>query len=152
MPPGETTSSWLDQKIQAHSPEPKIKSDQDKKSRALIAYQTADKLFGKRHYKQALVAYNVAIDIQPDFSEAYNGRGATNLALGNVQLALDDASRSTRLNANNAIAYYLRGVISYKIGNTKLAKSDLIMAAQLFKEQGNQKEYRIITNLLDKID
>jgi tetratricopeptide (TPR) repeat protein len=123
-----------------------------KSSRASISYQTAEKLLGLRHYQQALISYNAAIDLKSDFPAAYCGRGATHMALGNFQLAVADANRAIVLNPNYAIAYYLRGTANYTIGNLEIAKNNLNMAADLFQEQNNQDEYKRIVRLLKQME
>jgi tetratricopeptide (TPR) repeat protein len=153
MPPDkeDNITVWLDETIRKQSPEA-LKSYQERMDRALLAYKTAEKLFAQRHFQQAVISYNVAIDIKQDYLEAYSSRGATHLALGNHQLALDDASKATKLNSQYAMAYYVRGAANYALGDIGLAQNDLIVAAQLFQKQNNSKEFSRIIKLLGEIE
>lgn len=119
--------------------------------RASTAYQEADKLLGLNKYQQALISYNLAIDLKPDFAEAYCGRGAVHTALGNFQLALADANRAIMHNPNYSIAYYLRGTVNYALGNLEIAKNNLMVAANLFKATGKKHEYTRVVRLINQI-
>ncbi|GHV07508.1 hypothetical protein AGMMS50229_14480 [Campylobacterota bacterium] len=48
-------------------------------------------------HKQAIIEYSRAIDLDPNFSSAYNNRGSTYMLLGDYDRALSDAKQACKL-------------------------------------------------------
>ena len=70
---------------------------------------------GNNHGKQgefdkAVVAFDEAIRLKPDFTNAYNNRGNAKAELGQHEDAIADFDRAIELNPNDADLYYNRGV------------------------------------------
>jgi tetratricopeptide (TPR) repeat protein len=125
---------------------------QNESNRALAAYQIANQQFGLGHYPQAIVSYHAAIRLQPDAAQAYHGRGTAYAALRDFDLALRDASQAIVLDPNYALAYYLHGAVSYAIGNLEMAKTNLALAADLFRKADQQTDYEKVIGLLKNIE
>ncbi|MBN1472322.1 MAG: tetratricopeptide repeat protein [Syntrophaceae bacterium] len=86
-------------------------------------------------YKKALSLYQAlpqkaieylseAIKLKPDYTEAYDKRGAAYSNQGNYQLAINDFNEVIRLNPDDANAYNNRGVAYYKLGQYQRAIED----------------------------
>ena len=89
--------------------------------------------FDLGNYDQALAAYSRAIELQPDFAEAYNNRAYTYMKLEKYELALPDLDQAIRLRPNYVNALINRGDIHnyyYQI-NPDLAISDYDQALDL---------------------
>lgn len=73
----------------------------------------------------ALKDYDKAIEMDPENSEFYTNRGATNARLGDYPRALEDLARALELNPGNDNAYLNRSVLYYQTGQFDLALADL---------------------------
>ena len=60
-------------------------------------------------FKEAIAAYDRAIKVSPDASEAYNNRGLAYHKLGQIGNALKDYDQAIKLNPNFTDALYNRG-------------------------------------------
>ncbi|MEN3183548.1 MAG: tetratricopeptide repeat protein, partial [Atribacterota bacterium] len=63
----------------------------------------------EKRYKEAVQAYNVLLELRPDYPEGYVNRGNAYFALGEVEKAIADYSRAIDLRPNFAEAYNNRG-------------------------------------------
>jgi tetratricopeptide (TPR) repeat protein len=64
-----------------------------------------------RDYAAAIAAYSSAIQLKPDFAEAYNNRGFAYYLNGNPEVAIADFTRAIELRPNYPKAYNSRGVV-----------------------------------------
>ena len=60
-------------------------------------------------YEEAIADFDMAIDKNPNYSEAYDQRGVSNYFLEQYEKAITDFNEAIRLNPNNAEIYYRRG-------------------------------------------
>ncbi|MEW5861656.1 MAG: tetratricopeptide repeat protein [Cyanobacteriota bacterium] len=58
-----------------------------------------------RRWQKAIEDYTQALDINPNFTEAYTNRGVARFDLGDTQGAIDDYTLALQLNPNFAVAY-----------------------------------------------
>lgn len=84
-----------------------------------------------QRYEAALVAFNKAIELVPDYTLAYNNRGNTYRGLGNHKVALTDFSRAIELDPDYAIAYNNRGNTYHDLQDYTTALMDFDQAIQL---------------------
>jgi len=63
----------------------------------------------KGDYKAAIADYNKAVELDPKFVGAYNGRGDAKLNMGNYDGAIADYTKAIELNPQLAFAYNSRG-------------------------------------------
>ncbi|MBD2018252.1 serine protease [Microcoleus sp. FACHB-53] len=88
-------------------------------------------LYDKGNYKGAILAYNQAIQINPNYAAAYNDRGNARNNLGDYQKALADYNRAIELNPNDAAAYNNRGNARNNLGDYQEALADYNRAIEL---------------------
>ena len=81
--------------------------------------------------EHALSALNKAIDLEPDFVEAYNNRGAAKNLLGRHQDAIADYDITIRLKSDYAEAYSNRGTAKNLLGRHQDAIADYDKAIRL---------------------
>ena len=81
--------------------------------------------------EQALSALNKAIDLRPDYVEAYNNRGAAKNLLGKHQEAIADYDKVIQLKSDYAEAYSNRGTAKNFLGRYQHAIADYDKALQL---------------------
>jgi len=79
----------------------------------------------------AVKAFSNAIELNPQFVEAYVPRGLAYGALGNTQQEIKDYNTAIELNPQYAEAYYSRGAVYLIQGNEKLGCSDAQKACAL---------------------
>ena len=65
-----------------------------------------------------------AIEIKPDYAEAYNNRGNAYNGLGNYRQAIEDFNRAIEIKPDYAEAYYNRGNAYNSLGNYRQAIED----------------------------
>jgi lipopolysaccharide biosynthesis regulator YciM len=67
-------------------------------------------------HKQAIEYFSKAIEIDPNYAEAYNNRGLSYASsqIGNFDLALSDFSKVIELNPNDGDAYFLRANLYFQ--------------------------------------
>ena len=97
--------------------------------------------YDKGDYKGAIVAYNEAIQINPNFVEAYLFRGIARFDLGDKQGAIQDYNQALKIDPNFARAYIARGIAHYDLGDKQGAISDFQQAVRLYQEQGGNEEW-----------
>ena len=112
------------------------------KDRGFLAYESGD-------YKDAIADYDIAIDKNPDYAEAYYWRGLAKCRLKRPsEEAIADYSHAIRLNSNYAEAYYERGASKYNLKQYEEAINDLNETVRLkpdyvkaYYERGRVKYY-----------
>ena len=63
-------------------------------------------------YRGAIADYDRAIELRPDYAEAYYLRGSAKMGLGDYRGAIADYDRAIELDPKDAGAYYDRGMPS----------------------------------------
>ncbi|MGB0525073.1 MAG: tetratricopeptide repeat protein [Flammeovirgaceae bacterium] len=82
-------------------------------------------------YKEAILDYDKAIQLNPNHTNAYNNRGFAKRKLGRYKEAILDYNKAIQLNPNYANAYHNRGFAKRKLGKYKEAILDYDKAIQL---------------------
>ena len=98
------------------------------------------------NWKEAIDAYNEAIQLNPDMAEAYNNRGNAKNGLGQHEAALTDYDEAIRLKPDMAEAYNGRGNAKNYLGQYQAALIDLDESIRLkpdyaiaYNNRGNAK-------------
>ena len=105
-------------------------------------------------YEEAIVNYDEAIKLNPQFADAYNTRGVVNGLLGHYDKALADFDKAIELNPQFAAAYMGRGMVHKGWGNIPLARQNLEIALRLPIAQGNinlAQLVQLVQRLLDDL-
>lgn len=84
-----------------------------------------------KNYEEALKDYDKAIELDPQFSKAYNNRGKAHFALGNYQQAIIDMKRSVEIDPLYARAYYNLSLAYSKLGHADEASANYKKAESL---------------------
>jgi tetratricopeptide (TPR) repeat protein len=79
----------------------------------------------------AIADYSKAIELKPDYSQAYNSRGISKAAQGDMDGAMSDYNRAIELNFNNAKAYSNRSLARTTKGDLSGALADCNKAIEL---------------------
>jgi len=83
----------------------------------------------------AQVAYEQALELDPDFGEAWRGKGRLLARLGQYEEALKALNRAVELAPGTKQAYCLRAMVHEEIGDSKRASRDLEQALELTREE-----------------
>lgn len=62
-------------------------------------------LFGKNQHAEAVLAYEEALTLAPDWTEAMHGLAMAHMHLGNLDRAIEIGKRIVELDANDAFAH-----------------------------------------------
>ena len=105
--------------------------DHRKELIAVICYHRGHVYKSKGEYDRAILEYNKAIEINPGFTKAYNGRGNAYQGKGQYGRSISDFNKAIEIDPRCAEAYYGRGVsYSYK-GDYDNAWKDVHMVESL---------------------
>ncbi|MBE9117987.1 DnaJ domain-containing protein [Lusitaniella coriacea LEGE 07157] len=75
----------------------------------------------KQDYQGAIESYTQAIDLKPNFVEAYIKRGEVRYKQGNDRGVLEDCSQALEIDPEYAEAYYYQGRARYRLGYSQSA-------------------------------
>ena len=85
----------------------------------------------KGDYDHAIADYNQAIQLQPNFAEAYKNRGNAHAAKGDTDRAITDFDRAIQLQPDYAGAYLDRGFAYVEKGEKEKATADFKKVLEL---------------------
>ncbi len=82
-------------------------------------------------FDDAIAEYSKAIELDPNFAEAYSNRGNAYRALGEIQRAIADYAEAILLNPQDAGTYASRALAYTSLGKTRAAEQDIDKAVEL---------------------
>ncbi|MFZ3122833.1 MAG: tetratricopeptide repeat protein [Thermodesulfovibrionales bacterium] len=85
----------------------------------------------KGRYERAIEAYSKAIELKPDYVEAYSERGLAYDNIGNHQQAINDLTKAIKLEPDAANVYLVRGFAYGKLANYQQAIKDFTKVIEL---------------------
>ena len=88
-------------------------------------------------YEAAIADYDVAIDLNPDYVDAYNNRGVAKSNLGQYEAAIADYDAAIDRNSDDANAYINRGEAKVQLQRIDEARQDFDMALNLARTVGD---------------
>ena len=94
-------------------------------------------LVNRKEYAQAIDHFNRAIEVDPTYAPAYDGRGVAYLNQGEQDRAIVDLSEAIRLDPSDARAQYHRGVAYSRSGDYDRALADFGEAIRLSPGSAN---------------
>ena len=83
------------------------------------------------NYKNAIADYDMAIQLNPDHTDAYNNRGRAKHKLGQYAAAIADYTAAIQLKPDYSYTYIRRGFVKEKLGQLNAAIADYDTAIQL---------------------
>lgn len=87
--------------------------------------QQALALAAQGNHEEAIPMYDKIVDLKPDLSIAFLGRGTAYLEIGDNKKAAKDISRSIKLDPDVPEAYYLRAECLFRLAEYEQALDDL---------------------------
>ncbi|WP_416675511.1 tetratricopeptide repeat protein [Egbenema bharatensis] len=84
-------------------------------------YSQGDSLARENRYEEALACFDRAIELQPDYHEAWVFRGVILIHLERYQEALESCDRATEICPTNSEAWIFRGAALHQLGNYRTA-------------------------------
>jgi lipoprotein NlpI len=85
-------------------------------------------------YSLAILDYDEAIRLHPEYPEAFNNRGVAYQSRNLYAKAIEDYSEAIRLNPQDSITFRSRGIAHFCLGQYVEAQKDLKRAVQLKRE------------------
>ena len=121
--------------------------------RVIDHFAQGNRYFSKQQYREAIAAYDKAIQVNPS-SRAYYNRGFAKMESGQELAAISDYTKAIERNPSYAKAYYHRGIAYGLLNNGGEAYLDF-KAAEIFAEKiGDDDTYRLAkkaTEALEKL-
>ena len=100
-------------------------------------YNSGVDLAERGRFGEAVKRFTLAVQLDPEFTLAYNNRGLAYYSLGEYRKALEDFDRVIRLDPELGDAYANRALAKALLGNLSEAEEDLKRA----EEQGADPDY-----------
>ena len=98
---------------------------------ALMELEKGNNFYFRKDYQNAINSYTNAINIQPNFAEAYNNRGNAYTNLKNFQAALNDLQTAVRYNSVDARIHNNLGNVYLEMENYGAAINSYTQAINL---------------------
>ncbi|MGC1393128.1 MAG: DnaJ domain-containing protein [Coleofasciculaceae cyanobacterium] len=99
-----------------------------------------------KDYQGAVEDYTQAIELNPQFVEAFLKRASTRYQLGDDRGTLKDCTQALQINPNLALAYYYQGRARYRLGYTQAALEAYSQTIRLEPDQAQAYYHRGIAN------
>ena len=96
------------------SPETSSTNKHSTKSKADDFYIKASSEVKSGNFQEAIAAYNQAISINPQYTDAYNDRGVVRSALGSLSEGIKDFEQAVQINPQYSTAYVNLGIARLK--------------------------------------
>jgi tetratricopeptide (TPR) repeat protein len=103
------------------APEPPRESSAEAASRF---FKSGSDNAAQGHYREAVADFDRALELRPDWTEAYYSRGVSRMLLKDCAGAIEDYDRAINLKGGGAEAYYNRALARSALGKDKEALSD----------------------------
>ena len=100
----------------------------------------------EKNYHGAVEDYSQAIELNPEFVEAYLKRGMARYKLGDDRGTLKDCNQALQINPNLAQAYYYQGRARYRLGYTQAAIEAYTQAIRLEPDYAQAYYHRGLAN------
>ena len=101
------------------------------KARATIYYTQGSQYLERGQHDQAITSFTNAIELNPEYAEAYNNRGVAHLDKNQYDQAISDCTKAIEINPKYAMAYNNRGLAYVGKGLYDKAISDCTKAIEL---------------------
>ena len=86
-------------------------------------------------YKNAIIDFNSALNLKPDYLQAWGNMGRAKINVNDYEGAINDLTKAISIKKDLATIWYLRGLAYSKLNKQVEAEKDWIEARKLgFKE------------------
>ncbi|MDB9510642.1 tetratricopeptide repeat protein [Kamptonema animale CS-326] len=136
--------------VKAAKPTPTLLASQilAENSSANDYFQKGVALVQKQDLAGAEAAFRKAIEINPNFAEAYANLGSVLANQDKLEEAISNFEKAVSLKPNVAVLHYLLGRALYEQNRPQEAAEPLKKARDLFKQQGQNQEAETIERVL----
>lgn len=126
----------------------------------LYAQDTAEEHYNKgrdyqvqKMYSEAIVEFEEAIRITPNYAEAYDSLGWLYMNTGEIEKGVAYLQKNIEMNPNYAPAYTSIGLILYNDGKGNIGKTReyFLKAKELYKSQGNYVGEQEVDEFLNRL-
>lgn len=107
-------------------------------------YNTAIEKYKAGEYQEAMEAFNKSIELQPDNTDAYNGRGIIKYTLGDYEGAIKEYSKTLELDSTKYKVYCNRGIVRADLKDYKGAINDYSKAIEINSNYADAYYYRAL--------
>ena len=125
------TDGKIDKAIERWQSIANIAEGNDNKLAAGAWFSAGDLLLERGGHEKAISDFSKALDLKPDYVEAYYGRGAAKLKIGKFKEAIDDFGKVLEIDPDYVKAYYSRGFARLSLSKYKDANIDFKKALEL---------------------
>lgn len=115
----------------------KSKRNAERAARRAIASKLFTQALSEKDLQKAIELYSKAIELDPNFAEAYSNRGYAKYLLGEEKNALQDYDKAIELNPNLSETYNNRGNAKESLGDENGALEDYDKAIELNPDYAN---------------
>jgi tetratricopeptide (TPR) repeat protein len=123
--------------VQAYPPVTEILIAQ--RNSANTFFQQGIQKYGQGKFKEAIISFDKAIQIKPDFVQAFVYRGLSHKRLGMLDKAIDDYTQAINLSAKNpqdqASILYSRGLAYSDLGKLTESVDDFTQVIEITKDK-----------------
>jgi tetratricopeptide (TPR) repeat protein len=99
-------------------------------------FQKGSSLFQQSNFTDAIIQFDKAINLNPNYTEAYGDRGASKANLGQYEGAISDYQKAEEMGLNTSILYSNLGFAYYQIKQPEKALTHLEKALELDSKNG----------------
>ena len=101
--------------------------------RAERHYSQGEQKSAAKDYKNAIVEFDKAIELNPEHVCAYYNRGLAKVSINDYVKAIDDYTSTIRIDSKHALAYFTRGRAQDYLGQSKTDNGNVAEAQQLYQ-------------------
>ena len=95
---------------------------------SLSLYLKSQSLMKQQKYKEAEKSYEKLLNIEPDFSKAWEGLAESKIMQGDFDISIEHLNKAIILNSNIASHYSIRALVNYYLNLFDQATKDAILA------------------------
>ena len=118
-------------RAEVYDPNANVQEEKNDKLASQLASDQGVAYLDRQRYDEAIAEFNKALEIDPNFADAYYNRGLANAKKGSFNEAISDYTKAIQINPDDSDFYYNRGIAYYKKNDFDPAISDYTKAIQI---------------------